>query len=134
MTAQALQAVRETALDQNGISFDLWVAMDLLAETPDIDREKLIGRLAELRVHDHASAANAIDQLHDQELIYVGDQNAIELTTRGKALADNIIATRHTLRNQLYGGIPGADIATTIRVLDTIRERAMTVLARLATT
>ena len=93
MTAQALRAVRDTALEQNGITFDLWAAMEVLAETPGIDREKLIGRLAELRVHDHASAAKAIDELHDQELIYTGDQNTIELSTRGKALTDNVFAT-----------------------------------------
>lgn len=66
MTAQALRAVRYTALEQNGITFDLWVAMEVLAETPGIDREKLIGRPAELRAHDHANAAKAIHELHDQ--------------------------------------------------------------------
>ncbi len=134
ITAQALRAVRYTALEQNGITFDLWVAMEVLAETPGIDREKLIGRPAELRAHDHANAAKAIHELHDQGCSTTDDQNTIEFSTRGNVLAYNVLATRHELRNQLYGGIPNPDIATTNRVLDTVMERAMTMSAGLVST
>jgi hypothetical protein len=48
MTADALRAVRNTALQKNGIAFELWVAMEALIEAPNVNRERLIGRLAEL--------------------------------------------------------------------------------------
>jgi DNA-binding MarR family transcriptional regulator len=130
MTADALRAVRNTALQKNGIAFELWVAMEALIEAPNVNRERLIGRLAELSVHDHASAAQAIDGLDAQGLITTSDQGTIELTTQGEALSENVIATRRELRNQLFGGIPSEDLATTNRVLDTIRQRAAAAHAR----
>jgi DNA-binding MarR family transcriptional regulator len=130
MTAQVLRAVRNTALEENGIAFELWVVMEALTETRDMNREKLIGRLAELNVHDQASAAQAIEQLRERELITTSDRGTIELTAQGKALSDKVIATRSELRNQLYGGIPSEDIATTNRVLDVIRQRATAMDAR----
>ena len=130
MAANALRAVRNTALEKNGIAFELWVGMEAVAEIPGMTREKLIDRLTRMTVHDGASAAEAIDRLHRQRLITADDQGVIELTTRGKALADKVIATRSELRTQLYGGIPTDDIATTKRVLDTIRERAAAVHVR----
>jgi DNA-binding MarR family transcriptional regulator len=130
MTAHALRTVRNTALEKNGIAFELWVVMEALMETRDMNREKLIGRLAELSVHDQASAAQAIDQLRERRLITTTDRGIIELTAQGEALSNKVIATRSELRTQLYGGIPNEDIATTNRVLDTIRERAAAVHAR----
>jgi DNA-binding MarR family transcriptional regulator len=130
MTAHALQAVRNTALEKNGIAFELWVVMEALAESRDMNREQLIGRLAELSVHDQASAAQAIDQLRERGLITTSDQGPIELAAQGETLSNKITSTRSELRNQLYGGIPSDDIVTTNRVLDLIRERATAVHAR----
>jgi DNA-binding MarR family transcriptional regulator len=130
MTAHALRTVRNTALEKNGIAFELWVVMEALMETRDMNREKLIGRLAELSVHDQASAAQAIDQLNERRLMTTTDRGIIELTAQGEALSNKVIATRSELRTQLYGGIPNEDIATTNRVLETIRERAAAVHAR----
>ncbi|WP_142386836.1 MarR family winged helix-turn-helix transcriptional regulator [Mycobacterium hubeiense] len=127
MTAQALRAVRDTALEKHGVAFELWVVMEAVAETPDVDREKLIGRLAEMGVHDPTSATNAINLLHDRRLIAATDQDTIGLTPQGQALYEDVIAARGELRNQLYGGIPSVDIATTNRVLDTIRQRTAAV-------
>jgi Mn-dependent DtxR family transcriptional regulator len=81
-------------------------------------------------MHEEASAAQAIDQLCVRGLITASNQGTIELTTQGQTLSDAVIATRSALRNQLYGGIPSEDIATTNRVLDMIRERATAVHAR----
>jgi hypothetical protein len=81
------------------------------------------------RLHDRASAAEAIDGLDAQGLITTSDQGTIELTSQGKALSDNVIAVRHELRKKLYGNIPSEDIATTNRVLDTIQQRATAVQA-----
>jgi DNA-binding MarR family transcriptional regulator len=130
MTAHALRVVRNTALENSGIAFELWVVMEALMETRDMNREKLIGRLAALSVHGEASAAQAIDQLLERGLITTSDRGTIELTAQGKALSEKVIATRSELRNQLYGGIPSEDIATTNRVLDMIRDRATAVHAR----
>lgn len=57
------------------------------------------------------------------------DLGTIELTSPGEALFEKVIATRSDLRDQLYGGIPPEDFATTKRVLDLIRERAVAVHA-----
>jgi DNA-binding MarR family transcriptional regulator len=129
MTAHALQAVRNTALENNGVAFELWVVIEVLTEARDMNREKLIDRLSDLSVHDQASAGRAIDQLRERGLITTNDQGTIELTARGEALSGKVIATRSELRNQLYGGIPSEDIATTNRVLDTIRQRATAIHA-----
>jgi DNA-binding MarR family transcriptional regulator len=129
MTAHALQAVRNTALENSGIAFEYWVVMEGLMETRDMNREKLIGQLAELSVHDRRSGARAIDQLLERGLITTSDRGIIELTAQGKALSEKVISTRSELRNQLYGGIPSEEIATTNRVLDMIRDRAMAVHA-----
>jgi DNA-binding MarR family transcriptional regulator len=134
MTAHALRAVRDTTLEKKGIAFKLWVVMEALAEARDVDRERLIGRLVELGVHDRRSATQAIDQLHERGLIASTDQDIIELTAQGTALSEDIVATRRQLRDQLYGSIPREDIATTNRVLDTISERAKTAHAGLLTT
>lgn len=130
MTAHALRAVRNTALENSGIAFELWVVMEVLMETRDMNREKLIGRLAELGVHDRRSGAQAIDQLLERGLTTTSGRGTIELTAQGTALSEKVIATRSELRNRLYGGIPSEDIATTKRVLDMIRERAAAVGAR----
>ncbi len=131
MAAHALRAVRNTGLEKNGIAFELWVVIEAMAETPGMNRERLIRRLAELTVHGEASAAHAIDELHERGLITTStdDLGTIELTTPGEALSEKVIATRSDLRNQLYGGIPPEDFATTKRVLDLIRERAAAVHA-----
>jgi Mn-dependent DtxR family transcriptional regulator len=101
--------------------------MEAVAETQGMTREELAGRLTELTVHDDASAAEAIDQLHSQGLLNTDDQGTVGLTAKGKALSDKVIADRSELRTQLYGGIPSDDFATTKRVLDLIRERATSV-------
>jgi hypothetical protein len=125
MTAHALRAVRNTALEKRGITFELWVVMETLADAPGMNREQLIGRLAELAVHDGASAADAIDQLHRRDLVTTNDSHGtIELTSQGMALSEQVVATRQRLRHKLYGDIPSEDVATTNRVLDLIRERA----------
>jgi DNA-binding MarR family transcriptional regulator len=125
MTAHALRAVRNTALEEHGITFELWTVMEALAEAPDRNRGQLIGRLAKLAVHDSASAADAIDQLHRRDLVTTNDSHGtIELTSQGMALSEQVVATRQRLRHKLYGDIPSEDVATTNRVLDLIRERA----------
>jgi DNA-binding MarR family transcriptional regulator len=126
MTAHALRAVRNKALEEHGLTFELWVVMEALIETPGVNREQLIGRLAELTVHDAATADDAIDQLHARGLVTTtAAGGVIELTSRGTELSEQVIATRQNLRLTLYGGIPSEDFATTNRVLDLIRERAL---------
>jgi DNA-binding MarR family transcriptional regulator len=129
MTAHALRAVRNTALENNGIAFELWVVMEALTEARDLNREKLIERLTDLSVHDQASGSQAIDQLRERGLITTSDRGTVTLTAQGEALSGKVIAARSELRNQLYGGIPSEDIATTNRVLDTIRQRATAIHA-----
>jgi DNA-binding MarR family transcriptional regulator len=99
--------------------------MEALTEMPGVNREQLIGRLAELTVHDAATADDAIDQLHARGLVATSARGAIELTSQGAELSEQVIAARRKLRLRLYGGIPSEDFATTSRVLDLIRERAL---------
>jgi DNA-binding MarR family transcriptional regulator len=124
LTAHALRAVRNTALETHGIPFELWVVMENVAEARGVNREQLITRLTELTVHDAAGAADAIDQLRRRGLVSTPVDGTIELTDQGRELCDRVIATRSNLRDQLYGGIAKEDVATTKRVLDLIRERA----------
>lgn len=49
--------------------------METIAETPAMNRETLTGRLQERRVHDHASASQAIDQLHERGMIAISDSH-----------------------------------------------------------
>ena len=132
MAAHALRAVRNTALENNGIAFELWVVMEAMAETPGMNRQRLISRLAQLAVHDQASAAHAIDELRERGLITTtaDDLATIELTDQGKALSQKVIAARNELRNQLYADITPEDFETTRRVLDLIRQRAAAIHAR----
>lgn len=131
LAAHALRAVRGSGLEQNGITFELWVVLEAMAERPGMNREQLVRHLADLPVHDQASAGQAIDELHGRGLITTStdEPGAIELTTQGMALSEKVIATRGDLRNQLYGGIPPEDFATTKRVLDLITQRARAIHA-----
>lgn len=132
MAAHALRAVRGSGLEKNGITFELWVVMEVVAEAPGMEREQLIRRLVDLTVHDQASADQAVDALYRRGLLTTSADSpgTIELTTHGKALSEKIISTRGELRNQLYGGISPEDFATTQRVLDLIAQRARAPQAR----
>lgn len=90
LAAHALRAVRDTALENNGIAFELWVVMEVMAETAGMNRERLISRLAELAVHDRASAAQAIAKLHERGLITTtaDELGTIVLSDKGKALSE----------------------------------------------
>ena len=130
--AHALRAVRNTELENNGITFELWVVMEALAETPGANRERLIHRLTELSVHDQASAERAINELHQRDLITTStdEQGTIELTTQGAAFSEKVASARTELRAQLYGGIPTEDFATVTRVLELITRRAQAIHAK----
>lgn len=126
MAAHALRAVRGSGLEKNGITFELWVVMEVIAETPGLNREQLIRRLAELTVHDQASADRAVDALLRQGLLATGADGpgTIELTAHGQALSEKVISTRGEMRKRLYDGISPEDFAITQRVLDLITQRA----------
>lgn len=135
MAARALESVRNTALGEVGIAFPYWVVLEAVTEMPRADRKALIQRLVAMTVHDEEGAGRAIDELSDRGLLntQTDDPGVVELTSQGRALADNVIAKRTGLRERLYGGISPEDIATTTRVLDLITERAGAIHAEQST-
>lgn len=126
MAARALQSVRDTALEQAGIVFPNWVVLEAVTENPGMDRETLIRRLVDMPVHDDAGAGRAVSELHDSGLITTSadDLGVLAVTSTGQVLVDKVTATRTSLRQQLYGGIPPQDMSTTARVLELIAARA----------
>jgi DNA-binding MarR family transcriptional regulator len=126
IAANALRAVRAAALGAHGLAFPQWAAMETITENPGVTHEQLIRKLVERSVDDEDGIAQAIDQLQRSGLITTatGDSDPIQLTAQGKVLANRVIAARTGLREQLYGGIDADEMATTIRVLDAITQRA----------
>lgn len=122
--AHALHTVRTTALNEAGITFPQWKVLD---KAPGNNCDDLIHQLVELAVDDRVGIATAIDELRKQGLLNTDDQGNLELTSHGRALCQQVSATRADLQDQLYNGITADDLTTTRRVLDQITERAKAV-------
>ncbi len=119
--ARAITTIRDAALNKAGIAFTQWQVLD---KAPGHHRDDLVHRLLGLGVDDESGIATALDELHQRGLLDTDHVGNLKLTAKGKVLSQQVSATRTNLHDHLYDGIPAPDLATTMRVLALVTDRA----------
>lgn len=128
LAANAIRTVRETALDNAGITFTQWHVLEAATEASGVEPEELTRKLIEMTVvHDGVEIARSIDQLRERGLVTVTTGGWVEATAQGRALSAKVSATRAGLNSQLFDGITAADLDITNRVLGMVIEQARAV-------
>ncbi|GHJ48805.1 hypothetical protein Cs7R123_61470 [Catellatospora sp. TT07R-123] len=124
---RAARAVLDRLLDQDGIDFHRWVALNATNGAP-VPGPALTARLAAGLKVAEAEAAVAVEQLTAAGLL--ADTGAgVEHTAAGAARFQQLRAAVGEVTTRLYGGIPADDLAVAGRVLQLVTARANAELA-----
>jgi DNA-binding MarR family transcriptional regulator len=120
LAARATRDVLDALLDQAGLTFPEWVAMQTLAApNQHAERPALVTDLATRLRIDPAAVAEVLDSLATSGLI--ADER---LTPSGAALCARIQAGIGRITATLYADFAPEDLATTRRVLLELTDRA----------
>ena len=124
MLSQTARQWRRAA-DQRLQPFELteatWLPLVRIARAPTLMRQKDLAASLSL---DNSSVVRLLDNLETAGLIRrqeeASDRRAktIVLTARGRAMADQVEAVAHRVREDALAGLSDADIETAFRVLD----------------
>jgi MarR family transcriptional regulator for hemolysin len=124
LLAQTARQWRRAA-DQRLQPFELteatWLPLVRIARAPALMRQKDLAASLSL---DNSSVVRLLDNLESAGLIRrqeeANDRRAktIVLTERGRAVADQVEAVAHRVREDALAGLSDADIETAFRVLD----------------
>jgi hypothetical protein len=118
-------------LADTGGAFHQWVALNFTALTGDsIDSSKLIARpAAALQIHETAAEATIAERA-DEQLLQIGSESGVALNDAGRERYAHIRTAIDEITAPMYGDLSPGDVAVTRRVLNTIADRADTLLAR----
>jgi DNA-binding MarR family transcriptional regulator len=125
---QALTAVLRRHLAERNTTPEVWYALNLIGTGgPGLDRAALTGRLEQSRALSAGAVRELLARLADDGLIR-GDEK-VDLTPEGQALFESLrdYVTGPTAR--FLGQFDPGDVATTIRTLQAVTERATADLA-----
>jgi hypothetical protein len=124
---RATRAVLDVVLADTGISFNEWVALNLVGTNAVATVDALVGRLtAGLRI-DRTTAFAAIEDARSRGLLEGTDE--LELTVTGRARFQAITDAITGIADRVYGDLSHADLVIARRVLETVTRRAEAELA-----
>ena len=129
---RATAAVLDVVLAEHGTTSDRWVVLDALATGAlPPERASLVPGLAGALATGPAAVEAVLDQAEAAGLLRIvsapgGDPGAVrvELTAPGGALQSTLRSAIDHVAEELYSGIPKADLAAAHRVLTEVTWRA----------
>jgi hypothetical protein len=129
---RATSAVLDVVLAEHGTTFDGWVVLNALASGAfPPERARLVPRLAGTLATGPAAVEAMLDQAEAAGLARVvsasgGDPGAVrvELTAAGRAQHGTLRSAIDYVADELYSGIPDADLMAAHRVLVEVTWRA----------
>jgi DNA-binding MarR family transcriptional regulator len=129
---RALGAVFDILLAEVGISFQTWVALNMLAISgAPMTRGALRARMADGLLADPAAIDPVLEAMASSGQVRAADAGEaaeLSLTAAGRATHDRVRAGITSNTARLYAGIDAADLATTGRVLEEVTARARALL------
>jgi DNA-binding MarR family transcriptional regulator len=131
-TEKALNAILGRQLAGTGLSEPQWVTLTMtLAGGGTVDRDQLVGRVADVLKVSEAEAKARITELAAAQLLQASgdDGSTVELTDAGQRLHGEIRTAVTQITQRLWGDLPAGDLATAGRVLSTVLARANAELA-----
>ncbi|MEV6277966.1 hypothetical protein [Nocardia sp. NPDC051832] len=125
-TAVLSRALAGTTLDEKQ-----WIVLNqTLAATEPVERTAHIARVTGLTQWNRADVETALQALLDSGLLQAIPGGAVEPTTAGRSLADQVRAESGAIVTAAYGAVASEDLATAARVLTTITAGMAQELAR----
>jgi DNA-binding MarR family transcriptional regulator len=129
---RATSAVFDVVLAEHGTTFDGWVVLNALATGAfPPEGARLVPRLAAALATGPAAVEAMLDQAEAAGLVRIvsapgGEPGAIrvELTAAGRAQHDTLRSAIDYVADELYSGIPEADLTAAHRVLVEVTWRA----------
>ncbi len=126
VAAQATRAVFDHILEPTRTPFEEWVVVNLVSST-DLNRGELVGRMVAGLHLTPADAAATVGRVIDAGLVI--DGAPMTVTPSGRDLYDRTFSDLLASTQRIYGEIAADDLATTLRVLATVTQRADAELA-----
>ena len=126
-TEKTLNAILDRELAATGLTEPEWVTLVLtVAIGETIERDQLIGRVADAVKVGEAEAQTRVDKLTVAGLLQVGDgeNSPVQVTDAGRHLHGQIRGAIAPITERLWGDLPAVDLATAGRVLSTVLARA----------
>jgi len=127
----ALKVVLDHVLDEAGVTFGSWVTLNTLAtQGPAIAGDELRSNLAQALQTDAGAISELLERLRSTGLVRLTTDAApqegalVELTTLGQVLHRSLRQSVGGASVKLLAGLDPSDVATTIRVLREVTERA----------
>jgi MarR family transcriptional regulator for hemolysin len=120
-TARQWRRAADQRLQPYELTEATWLPLVRIARAPTLMRQKDLAASLSL---DNSSVVRLLDNLETAGLIRrqeeASDRRAktIVLTARGRAVADQVEAVAHRVREDALAGLSDADIETAFRVLD----------------
>jgi DNA-binding MarR family transcriptional regulator len=129
-TENALRALLETLLAETGLTYPRWTILFALDRAGSLPLDTVVAQQADgLKVPPEESRATAEGLLAAG--LVAGGEAGLTLTPVGEAVFRPVRRAVAALADELYGGLPPADLEATRRTLDEVTRRAN---ARLAAT
>jgi hypothetical protein len=126
---RATRAVLDRLLDDTGTRFHQWVALNLIATSPQpIECAEVADRMVQGLKIDAAAATDTVEDLIRIGLVEIVGRR-VGLTGVGENRFARIRGGIAAITRNLYGDIPVDDLVTAHRVLRTVIERANLALA-----
>ena len=128
----AARGALERVLATHGLRFEHNVALrSVITADHPLSPDELAGLLEGSLKLDPAAGRVVVDDLLDRQLLEA-DDDRLAPTDRGRAVYQAAAAETAVVASRIWGDIDPGDLAATGRVLDLVRSRADTELARLA--
>jgi DNA-binding MarR family transcriptional regulator len=128
-TEQVLTATLRRHLAERDVEPETWYVLQVVARRgPAFDRQALSGELAGSRTLTADSTRDLLVRMEAEGLIR-GD-SVVDLTAEGRALHSSLREYVAGPTARLLGRFPAEDVATTMRTLQAITERAKEELAQ----
>ncbi|HEV2758768.1 MAG TPA: hypothetical protein VGV86_04300 [Acidimicrobiales bacterium] len=125
----ALRAVLDDLLADSGSTFQQWVALNVIGDSPSVlNKDDLADRMVQILRVDDGIASSIIEGLVDLQLVDV--DKGVQLTTIGKDRLGRIRAKITEIMGHLYSDVPLDDLITARRVLATLTNRANAAMSR----
>ena len=131
---RTLRALLDRLLDDAGISFPQWTVFNLLDGSASLSRSELVRRLVDGHVAPEPEARAAVDGLLSAGLVKEveaadADDPVLTLTPAGEAVFRRIRQAVAGITDDVFGGLPPADVEATRRTLEEVARRAKARLA-----
>ena len=131
-TEKAANAILKRLLVEPGLTEPQWVTLTIAVISGDnLDRDRLIDRVAAAAKFSEAEAQARITELADARLLHVPDDERapVKPTEAGQQLHTQVRAAVSQITQRLWGDLPVEDLETAGRVLSTVLARANAELA-----